>query len=371
MEDSPRVDEGLRTFVRTVLQSEHSCVDYLRQYGIFAQPPQLARGVMEKCATRRWSNAQKTELQFGVVQIGSVQLPVPFLQRMTFFMYTYPEGRLRRQLRLCDIVTIVWLWCYSSMPTSRAAKAAEVSKNTLISWYAACREVCSRTETALPKMLGTPEEPIQVDESYFSGRRKYNRGRLRKGDRQASNEAEAQEELEIELGGWGSADPSEDENEEFDGPPIRRRNYGSRVVGPWVVGLYKNRHEVRFFIVPDRRSETLRDIIRRSCEVGSIIETDEWRGYSRLCEDGFIHNTVNHSRWFIDPVSGANTQGIERMWIEAKSIMRAHRRPNHCLQSHLDEVAWRMRNKNSDNTMLECFWKDVARIHELPLSNRL
>lgn len=34
----------------------------------------------------------------------------------------------------------------------------------------------------LPKMVGTVDQPIQVDESHFSGRSKYNRARLNKGD---------------------------------------------------------------------------------------------------------------------------------------------------------------------------------------------
>lgn len=89
--------------------------------------------------------------------------------------------------------------------------------------------------------------------------------------------------------------------------PTHRNNYKERVVGPWVVGGYKNRSEVRFFIVPDRKGSTLREVIVSFCESRSVIRTDEWRGYSRLPADGFIHETVNHSRWFLDPTTGAHT----------------------------------------------------------------
>ncbi len=57
-----------------------------------------------------------------------------------------------------------------------------------------------------------------------------------------------------------------------------RNNYKGRVVGPWVVGVYKNRASVRFFIVEDRKGSTLRDIIRGSVEEGSVVRKDEWRG---------------------------------------------------------------------------------------------
>lgn len=34
----------------------------------------------------------------------------------------------------------------------------------------------------LPKLIGAQEKPVQIDESYFRGCRKYNRGRLVSGD---------------------------------------------------------------------------------------------------------------------------------------------------------------------------------------------
>lgn len=35
---------------------------------------------------------------------------------------------------------------------------------------------------AEPKMIGTPDDPVQIDESFFSGRRKYGRGPLLQGN---------------------------------------------------------------------------------------------------------------------------------------------------------------------------------------------
>ena len=139
------------------------------------------------------------------------------------------------------------------MPTKHAAIAAEVSKYTIISWYTASRKVCTKTQMALPKMLGKQEEQIQVHESYFSKSRKYNRVRLRQGETRTSNETKVQEESDIELDVWGSSDPSEYECDEFHGPPTLHNNYSSRTSGPWVVGLYMNCHEVRFFMVFDRK----------------------------------------------------------------------------------------------------------------------
>ena len=51
------------------------------------------------------------------------------------------------------------------------------------------------------KMMGSEAEPIQIDESYFAGRRQYARGRLAKGDRRSSEERRRRAELEIEMAG--------------------------------------------------------------------------------------------------------------------------------------------------------------------------
>ena len=267
-----------------------------------------------------------------------------------------------------DITTIVWLWVYSGMSIARAAKAAGIAKGTVVAWFGACRNVCTIAESVLPKMKGTQDEPLQIDESYFRGRRKYSRGRLEAGDTTHPNERAAQQEMEIEMSGWGSDDPSSSDDEL---EPLRtwRTNYGSRVLGPWVVGIYRNKNDVRFFIVQDRKGDTLPELIRKNCEKQSIVRTDERGGYRRLPEDGFVHETVNHSKWFVDPVSGVHTHGIERMWVEAKLLLKKYRCPNRFLQSHLDGVAWRKRNEAEEETLLACFWRDLVRVHDLSNCN--
>ncbi len=118
------------------------------------------------------------------------------------------------------------------MNAAEAAKAAGVSKTTVLRWFAKCRAVCTSIEMSLPPLTGTLEEPIQVDESYFSRRHKNNHGRLRKVDKRPSTETVAREELEIELDGWGSAEPDHEGNEEEVVRQTHRTNYGSKVVDP-------------------------------------------------------------------------------------------------------------------------------------------
>ena len=61
----------------------------------------------------------------------------------------------------------------------------------------------------------------------------------------------------------------------------------------------------------DRR--TLTDVLNRKLSAGSVIHSDEWRGYYNLPQ--FVpaciqHNTVNHTYNFVGSVTGAQTQII-------------------------------------------------------------
>ena len=97
--------------------------------------------------------------------------------------------------------------------------------------------------------------------------------------------------------------PTAEENQ-----PTSSRNYGNKIVGPWVVGLYQSKENVRFVIVPDRTAATLTAVIGKYVAEGSVVLTDEWRGYSQLERRGFIHKTVNHSKNFVNPETGYRTQ---------------------------------------------------------------
>ena len=248
------------------------------------------------------------------------------------------------------------------MTLDGAAVASGVSKRTVSMWYNYCRAVCTATESVLPKMTGTATQPIQIDESYFRGRRKYNRGKCRLGDITMPGEHEARAEMEIEIIAAVEQEPGDECGIKEVG--VRPSSYGNRVIGPRVVGLYKSSAEFLFFVVPDRKSRTLRDLLRRRVAYGSVVQTDEWAGYSRLWEDGYRHKAANLSRWFINPTTGVHTQGIERLWVDAKSIMKRYRHTTPMLQSHLDTLACRKRNESGPLSLISCFWRDVKNIYD-------
>jgi len=67
------------------------------------------------------------------------------------------------------------------IPLRTTATLTDRCQETVTDWFNMCREVCSSIVQKRPKMLGTAINPIQIDEARFSGKRKYNRGRLLNG----------------------------------------------------------------------------------------------------------------------------------------------------------------------------------------------
>lgn len=50
--------------------------------------------------------------------------------------------------------------------------------------------------------------------------------------------------------------------------PSSRRNFGRRAVGPWVVGQYQDKENVRFVVVEDMTADSLTKVIKYHVEIG-------------------------------------------------------------------------------------------------------
>ncbi|CAM1154777.1 Uncharacterised protein at_DN1813 [Pycnogonum litorale] len=92
-------------------------------------------------------------------------------------------------------------------------------------------------------------------------------------------------------------------------------------------------------------------IIRNSIRPGTAIISDEWRAYNSINNVGqnYDHQTVNHSLNFVNPVNGAHTQNVERLWRSAKERNKrqcgTHR---NMLDSYMCEFMWRKRTQRHD-----------------------
>ncbi|CAF1119304.1 unnamed protein product [Brachionus calyciflorus] len=216
-------------------------------------------------------------------------------------------------LAIEKILEIYWYWSHDHS-VNYTANQTNLNEKTIINWFKKIRSCIYDSMLELPQMGGDGYR-IQIDESLFQGKRKYNRGRLLKSD-------------------IGSK------------KTFKKKNYGDRVQGPWVFGLVcqkisdiekikenkirnkgkiknyikkikekdirknffkdkrkvnnksnriykvnrsysstlvKNlqniRKEVRMFVVEKRDAATLIPLIKKNCKIGSEIVSDEWSSY--------------------------------------------------------------------------------------------
>ena len=188
------------------------------------------------------------------------------------------------------------------------------------------RDVCARMFVEA-QLMGGEGCIVQIDESLFAGKRKYNGGRLLAQD------------VGARPGPRGGR---------------RRTSYGDRMVGPWVFGMLLIRNdyrEIRMFYVKKRDAATLIPIIRKHVLPGTEIHYDQWAAYRNLSKYGYVHKTVNHSENFVDPNSGAHTQNVECWWHHVKTKLlrlNPHLKDAALLERYLQEEWWRSVNRSHD-----------------------
>lgn len=114
-------------------------------------------------------------------------------------------------------------------------------------------------------------------------------------------------------------------NVQIDESVITKRKYhrGRLVREKWILGIYDTTNNKGYIqYVNNRTSQVLIPIIQNHVQAGSTIWTDQWRAYNNLRHLGYIHQTVNHSRHFRDPVTGVCTNHVEGYWSKLKQYLR-------------------------------------------------
>ncbi|KAG0439403.1 hypothetical protein DMUE_2449 [Dictyocoela muelleri] len=118
----------------------------------------------------------------------------------------------------------------------------------------------------------------------------------------------------------------------------RKYNKGRWKKQIWVfVGIEKNTDKCFFRIVNNRSQETLLLIINHEIDKGSEIVSDLWKAYINVGKNGYGHFTVNHKKYFVDPITKRNTQKIENLWMHVKKKIHSDYGINeNALQTYLD-----------------------------------
>lgn len=178
-----------------------------------------------------------------------------------------------------------------------------VDHKTVIEWYDILRGICSSALLRNPVVLGEGinADVIEIDESLFGKKRKYHRGTG---------------------------------NQKF-----------------WVFGLTeRNTRNSVLRLVEKRDKDTLIPIIKSCVKQGATIYSDMWAAYNDLEKEGYVHDTVNHSKEFRSS-SGCCTNTIEGLWGLAKLRIKKMKGilPSH-LPVVLDEFMFRYRfgHQNGD-----------------------
>ena len=92
-----------------------------------------------------------------------------------------------------------------------------------------------------------------------------------------------------------------------------------------------------------RNVATLLPIIHQHIQTGTMVYSDEWQAYNQEGNiPGLEHRTVNHSLFFVDPVTGVHTQTIESYWNRVKTKLKTMKGVHRdLLPGYLDEFIWR------------------------------
>ncbi len=96
----------------------------------------------------------------------------------SFFYYILPRGKCNSNLTLTYILEVFWLFLNTPCIIRKAAVDTQHSTAKIVERWNTCSMVCSAVLDTLSRYVHTRAHPIQIDESCFSGKRKYNRGRL-------------------------------------------------------------------------------------------------------------------------------------------------------------------------------------------------
>jgi transposase len=160
----------------------------------------------------------------------------------------------------------------AGVPARTAAELAGVNRHSATLFYHKVRQMIA---CALDDENPFDGE-VEVDESYFGGHRKGNRGR----------------------GAAGKVP---------------------------VFGILKRGGKVYTKVIADASSATLIPIIERKVLPDSIVYSDSWTAYNALDVSDFYHQRINHS---IEYVEGGNRRnhinGIENFWSQAKRHLRKY-----------------------------------------------
>jgi transposase-like protein len=140
----------------------------------------------------------------------------------------------------------------------------------------------------------------------------------------------------------------------------RRRNVKDIGAKSMVMGAIERGGKVYAQVVPNRKKETIKDVIFPVIEQGTTVYTDEFPAYVYATKDvEFEHKVINHLEKYVD--GNIHTNGIENFWSCLKRGLGGTYiavEPFHLFR-YVDEQAFRFNNRATKDNPLN----DADRFH--------
>ena len=208
--------------------------------------------------------------------------------------------------------TSLTLWfyvIYTMAQTRGGVSAKQIERETGVTYKTAWR-MCKEIRNALSEDYPPFDGDVEMDESYFGGRRPGKRGRGASGKTA-------------------------------------------------VFGMAQRGGGVETHTVPNVQRNTLMPIIEANVAKGANVHTDEMPSYGILSSKGFNHATVPHAQK-IYVLGNVHTNTIEGYWSNVKNGIRGvyHSVSPKYLQHYLNEYAYRYNHRNDVTPM---FWSFLHR----------
>ena len=226
------------------------------------------------------------------------------------------------------IMLILWNFLHrlSEQQCKDFTNIGNKNNQVVVDYYGDFRRICNdwvRNPINKPK-LGGFGKVVEMDESYFPGKPKYNRGR-----RLGTTWTESQK--------WAFA--------------LVERGSLDCVIEQVDSG---------------RSRQTLLPIINANCMDGTVFCSDSRKAYNKLADNLNLEDTiyfpVNHSQNYVDPQTGAHTQTVEGLWRHLKNFLPGFGLRPSALESYIGWFMWYRYCKQRKLNMLDHFLKCAGEI---------
>lgn len=127
-----------------------------------------------------------------------------------------------------------------------------------------------------------------------------------------------------------------------------------------IMGIKERGGRIVTEVIPNVRKDTLREVVLRNVERGTLVSTDELMSYSLLDGDGYPHGTVKHGAkeyayydWQHDATH--HTNNVESFWrLFKKSVASTHIHVSQkYMGRYLGEFTFRSNHRQMENAMFD------------------